>query len=108
MKKYEKVEDLRFDLLHKSYDLEELHEALTVLCNFVVELEKDMATKIKKWRKCGTCLGNGKCPHCNGYKQTGYEARQSDGSLVIVKEDCRHCQATGDCPICKGEGGKFK
>lgn len=40
MKKYETVEDLRFDLLHQSYDLEELHEALTVLCNFVVEQEQ--------------------------------------------------------------------
>ncbi len=72
--------------------------------------------KIKKWKTCQTCSGNGAkpgsskaaCSYCNGTGELRQVSRSMFGQFVNIST-CAHCGGSGQiikepCPACKGEG----
>lgn len=72
--------------------------------------------KIKKWKTCGTCNGNGAkpgsskstCPQCNGTGELRQVSRSMFGQFVNIAT-CTYCGGTGHiirekCSTCDGEG----
>jgi len=72
--------------------------------------------KIKKWKTCGTCNGNGAkpgssrstCPQCQGSGELRQVSRSMFGQFVNITA-CAYCGGTGQiikekCATCDGEG----